>query len=519
MKIFAAIDVGSYEIGMKIFQMSKKYGMKEIDTIRHRIDLGTDTYTSGKISYAHMEELCEILKGFTGIMASYKVDAYRAYGTSAIRETKRTDVVLDQIHLRTGLSVEVLSNSEQRFLDYKSVALKGGGIFDEIIHSGTIFVDIGGGSTQVSIFRNAKLITTVNLQLGILKIRERLTRLEPRRSQYDELLSEIIENELHSLRKLYLKGMDIRNIIVVDDYLPYIIHRIGERDNPDFVTSSQYLDYLETLKLMNHEEVSKLVGIPPENSSLLMPSATFIKHFINSTNAEKIWIPGVSLSDGIAYDYAERTRIIETGHDFDQDILTSADQIAARYQCSHAISTSILQVSLAIFDSMKKFHGLNRRARLLLELAARLRECGSFISVSSPAESAYSIIMGTEIIGLSHNEREMVALSVMDSFPGEVNYTRAANIPNENTRLIVVKLSVILGLAAGLAINPKKSYSDVHAQLKERELIITVYSTEEIVLERFMASVGAKAFEEVFGIRPVIRSRITGRRPVASRPE
>ncbi|MCR4907730.1 MAG: exopolyphosphatase [Lachnospiraceae bacterium] len=508
MKIFAAIDVGSYEIGMKIFQMSKKYGMKEIDYIRHRIDLGTDTYTTGKISYDHMEELCEILKGFTGIMESYRVDAYRAYGTSAIRETRRTDVVLDQIHLRTGLSVEVLSNSEQRFLDYKSVALKGGGIFDKIIHSGTIFVDIGGGSTQVSIFRNAGLITTVNLRLGILKIRERLTRMEPRRSQYDELLSEIIENELHSLRKLYLQDMDIRNIIVVDDYLPYILHRIGERENPDFVTSAQYLDYLEKMKLMNHEEVSKLVGIPPENSSLLMPSATFIQHFINSTNAEKLWIPGVSLSDGIAYDYAERTRIIETGHDFDRDILTSADQIAARYRCSQTIIASILQVSLAVFDSMKKFHGLNRRARLLLELSARLRECGSFISVSAPAESAYSIIMGTEIIGLSHKEREMVALSVLESFPGEAGYTRAFNSSDETFRLTVVKLSAILRLSSGLAINPRKKYRSVRAAIKERELIITVESAEETVLERFMALEGAKAFEEVFGIRPVIKSKM-----------
>ncbi len=508
MKIFAAIDVGSYEIGMKIFQMSKKYGMKEIDYIRHRIDLGTDTYNTGKISYDHMEELCEILKGFTEIMASYGVDAYRAYGTSAIRETKRTDVVLDQIHLRTGLSVEVISNSEQRFLDYKSVALKGGGSFEEIIHSGTIFVDIGGGSTQVSLFKNARLISTVNIRLGILRIREQLTRLEPRRSQYNELLSEIIENELHGLRKLYLHGMDIRNIIVLDDYLPYILRRIGEGNAPEFVTSSQYLNYLETLKLMNHEEVARRVGIPPENSSLLLPSAMVIRHFINSTNAEKLWIPGVSLSDGIAYDYAERTRIIETGHDFDQDILTSADQIAARYQCSQNRTALILQVSLAIFDSMKKLHGMSKRNRLLLELAARLRECGSFISVSAPAESAYSIIMGTEIIGISHNERETLALCVMESFPGETYYTNAAHVPDEAARLTIVKLSAILRLAAGLAMNPKKHYRNVRAVLKERELAITVESSEEIVLERFLASEGATAFEEVFGIRPVIHSRL-----------
>ena len=58
-------------------------------------------------------------------MDSYKVTGYRAYGTSAIRETRNTGIVLDQIRQRTGIKLEVLSNSEQRFLDYKAVAFRG----------------------------------------------------------------------------------------------------------------------------------------------------------------------------------------------------------------------------------------------------------------------------------------------------------------------------------------------------------------------------------------------------------
>ena len=52
MKVFAAIDVGSYELGMKIFEISSGNGLREVDHIRHRIDLGTDTFATGKISYA-----------------------------------------------------------------------------------------------------------------------------------------------------------------------------------------------------------------------------------------------------------------------------------------------------------------------------------------------------------------------------------------------------------------------------------------------------------------------------------
>lgn len=135
MKTFAAIDVGSYELSMKIFEFSAKTSMKEIDHIRHRIDLGNDTFATGKISYEKVDELCRVLREFEEIMRSYKVEDYRAYGTSAIRETENTMIVLDQIQQRTGIHIDVLSNSEQRFLDYKSIALKGQD-FNKIIEKG-----------------------------------------------------------------------------------------------------------------------------------------------------------------------------------------------------------------------------------------------------------------------------------------------------------------------------------------------------------------------------------------------
>ena len=142
-KTFAAIDVGSFELTMKIFDLSGKNTMREIDCIRQRIDLGSDTYAHGKISNEKIDDLCHTLKEFAQIMESYKVTAYKAYGTSAIRETENTLILQDQIEQRTGIWVETLSNSEQRFLDYKSIASKGE-TFRRIIEEKTAILDIGG---------------------------------------------------------------------------------------------------------------------------------------------------------------------------------------------------------------------------------------------------------------------------------------------------------------------------------------------------------------------------------------
>ena len=121
-KLFAAIDIGSYELSCKIFEFSVKNGMREIDNVVYRLDLGSESFANRKITKEKVDELCHVLNSFKTVMETYKVEEYKAYGTSAIRETINSDILLDLIETRTGIKIETLSNSEQRYLDYKAIA-------------------------------------------------------------------------------------------------------------------------------------------------------------------------------------------------------------------------------------------------------------------------------------------------------------------------------------------------------------------------------------------------------------
>ena len=77
-RTFAAIDVGSFELTIKIFEFSGKNGMREIDCVSRRLDLGSDTFAMGKISNEKMDELCRTLKDFADIMRAYRVESYKA---------------------------------------------------------------------------------------------------------------------------------------------------------------------------------------------------------------------------------------------------------------------------------------------------------------------------------------------------------------------------------------------------------------------------------------------------------
>lgn len=506
-KTFAAIDVGSYEVSLKIFEVVRKKGMREIDHVRYSIDMGSETYANGKLGYERVDELCEILKEFAKIMNTYQVEAYKAYGTSAVREAENTMILLDRIRLRTGISVEVLSNSEQRFLDYKSIAFKGGE-FHKIIETGTAIVDIGGGSVQISLFDNDTLVLTQNMKMGVLRLQDKIKHLSTNPVQYQKLIGEIVDVQMNTFKRMYLKDRSINHIIVVDDYISEIImKRTGTGEISGYVDGKSVKSLIEHFYSTPAAALARKFDMAEEKIKPLYTSAILLVKIMESMNAENIWIPGVTLCDGIAYEYAEQNKIMKSEHDFEKDIIACAKNISKRYQGSKKRSEMISHIALAIFDSMKKIHGLTRRERLLLHIAALLHDCGNFISMGNLGECSYNIIAATEIIGLSHEEREMVASVVkynynaFDYYEGMPKQAAA----DKKAYLTIAKLTAILRVAHGLDRSHKQKCRQIKCVLREDTLVITVTAADDIILERGLFQHWADFFEEVYSIHPVLK--------------
>ncbi len=504
-KTFAAIDVGSYELSMKIFEVSKARGIHEIDHIRHSIDMGTETYITGKLGYERAEELCRILGEFRDIMKSYQVETYKAYGTSAIREMKNKAILLDQVEQRTGIKIDVLSNSEQRFLDYKSIAFQGEE-FLKIIENPTAIVDIGGGSIQISLFDKDILVSTQNMKLGVLRLRERLQHLEASFGKYESLVEEMVESQMDVDKKLYLKERQIKNIIVVDDYISALVRNRGNGNQ--FADEKVMERYAGLTKTKSLSEIAKMFRMPEEDMPLLYISMVLLRSIMNSMGAELIWAPGVTLCDGIAYEYGEKNKIVAADHDFEKDIIACAQNVSKRYRGNRKRGETLEQIALNIFDSTRKIHGLEKRERLLLQLSTILHDCGKYISMVNLGECSYSIIIATEIIGLSHLEREIVA-NVVKYNHLEFDYYEAmnSNTMDKESYLKIAKLTAILRLANGLDRSHKEKFKNIKITLKEEKLLITVDTQEDITLEKGLFDARADFFEEVYNIRPVIRRK------------
>ena len=190
-------------------------------------------------------------------------------------------------------------------------------------------------------------------------------------------------------------------------------------------------------------------------------------------------------------------------------MLFRSQNISKRYMGSRRRSETLEKIATTIFDSMKKVHGLGRRERLLLRIATLLHDCGKYISLVNLGECSYHIILSTEIIGLSHKEREIVA-NVVKYNHMDFDYKEVmgeSNTIDRGAYLTIAKLTAILKVANGLDRSHKQKFKDVKAVLKERELVITVEDTVDITLEKGLFTRRSDFFEEVYSIRPVIRQR------------
>ena len=503
-KTFAAINVGSNEISMKICEITPRKGARELDTVKTIIELGSDTYNKGYIEENNLNKLCDTLLKFRRKMKEYDVSDYRAYASSAVREAENASMIIERIKMCTDFDVQILSNSEQRFMNYKAFVATGMDV-DVATHKNNALLDIGAGSLQISIFDRRNLVQTQNLPIGAVRIRDYMTRFGSDTVDLETLMEEYASNAIIEFRNLFLNDKDIKSIIAIGDGINNLKKVGPELSIANSISREQFRILYKRVVDIKPEDLAERYGIPYERATLMLPMAIIYQSFLDNSRAEEILTPNVIFCDGIIADYMDKQGTFLMDKNFDQDILASVNTIAKKYKVNRAHVQNVSDNALAIFDSIRKLHGLGKRERLQLQIAAILHNCGKFVNMKDVSLISYHIVMATEILGLSHKEREEIANAVYYNgfyLPSEL---RASGRIGSADYMKVAKLTAILRLADVLDKSYKQKITNLRISLHDNTLVIYTDTLEDITLEAGMFKTNNILFEKVYGVKVVLK--------------
>jgi exopolyphosphatase/guanosine-5'-triphosphate,3'-diphosphate pyrophosphatase len=293
--ILAAIDIGSNAARLLISETSVyKDGTVDytkLNLLRIPLRLGFDVFDNGFISEDKKQQLIETLKAYRHLMNIYKVEAVKACATSAMRDASNSKEILEEVKRLTGLDIKVISGQEEANIIYETH------IADNLsANKSYMYIDVGGGSTEVSLFSQNHTIFKESFNIGTIR-----------------LLHQQVSNEQWEHMKWYIKTH-------VKNYQPVEAIGTGGNINKIFSISKRkegkplpldlLKDYHKELSYTTIEDRKHLYQFRSDRADVIVPALQVYISIMRWANADEIYVPKIGLADGlIKMLYKERSAL------------------------------------------------------------------------------------------------------------------------------------------------------------------------------------------------------------------
>ncbi len=280
-KKIAAIDIGSNAIRLLINNVIKYNGetyYKKVGIVRVPIRLGEDAFTEKSIKPHNAHRLIEALKAYKNLMKAHEVSAYRGCATSAMREATNGKSLTEQILKETGLVIEVISGSEEAEIIYANHIEK------FIAKESYLYTDVGGGSTELTLFDNGKTIASKSFNIGTIRILKDMVSTP----MWEELKTWVQLNINKKNVSLIGSGGNINKVFKLS------------RKAPNKPLSYDYLQkFYKNLKSYTYEERIIELDLNPDRADVIMPAMEIFTKIMRWSKAKEIYVPKMGLADGI----------------------------------------------------------------------------------------------------------------------------------------------------------------------------------------------------------------------------
>jgi exopolyphosphatase/guanosine-5'-triphosphate,3'-diphosphate pyrophosphatase len=291
---FGAIDIGTNAARLLIGEVLKNEDgytfIKKISYTRIPLRLGIDVFSKGKIGSKKKKEFVKTIQAFKLISEVFEVVDLRACATSAMREAENGLDVKNTIKEDTGVDIEIIDGSEEASLIFSTFFL-----LDFEKNKPFLVIDVGGGSTEITIFKNGKIISAQSFKIGTI----RLLQNKVKDNVFDKINEWLNENvDVEGGYQVFGTGGNINKI-----------HKLFGKQFMKPLYIDELEDLLRDIEPLSLKQRIKKYNLKQDRADVIVPALTIYTKILKHLDTHKIYAPKIGLSDGIIYDlYSKHTK-------------------------------------------------------------------------------------------------------------------------------------------------------------------------------------------------------------------
>ncbi len=293
-KKYAAIDIGSNALRLlvsNVIDHNDKIFFQKNALVRVPIRLGQDAFTKGKISNKNISRIVKSMKAFRMLMKVHGVEDYLAFATSALRGAKNCSQVLEKVFKKAKIQIEIIDGEKEAKI------ISNVNVFEKInIEKTFLYIDVGGGSTELSIIKRGKRINSISFKIGTVRLLNKAVD-----QSIWNALEEWVKKETQEFSKIYLLGTG-GNINK--------LHKISNIKDHRPITFLTLNFIFNNLKALTYEERIVQLGLNPDRSDVIIPATKLFLKIFKWSGAKVIFVPKVGLSDGMIRELYKNKNLI-----------------------------------------------------------------------------------------------------------------------------------------------------------------------------------------------------------------
>lgn len=494
---YAIIDMGSNSFRLVINEIDNQGHYNELHNYKIVARLSAYILEDGSLSSAGVSIILDTLTRFKEVALSHQIKKMAVIATAAMRKATNQDEIVQTVKKELDITIRVLSEYEEAFYGYLAVV-------NSMSITEGFTVDIGGGSTEITMFTNRMLRHYHSFPFGAITLHQRFFQETKNQAESVQNLKDYVHEQLLTLPwltdKLHLPiigiGGSARNLALIHQrQVKYPLAGIHQYEIP----SSDLNEINSMLQESSFDERSQVDGLSKDRVDIIVPASEVISAIVNNVQADTFIMSRKGLRDGVFYE--ELLKTMETNR-FPNVVEESIHQITSKYNIKVAHANHLSFLATQLYKQVSSYALVEHKqdeALRLLQLSARFLYVGETINSESSSQNTFYLLTNITIEGLSHQDR--LAVAFISSYKSKSQMLKFAEpfmqiLSKSNLKLFEL-LGSIMKLAYSLDRTRRGAITKIgHVTKKHDQLVIPLFYRKDSYFENIHAIKNKKPLEK-----------------------